>query len=144
MIAHLKNQGQGVRESGAFILGRQEGFTRVAVGFIPYERLQHDALHNDYVSLTGASFSKLWSVCSDHKLTVVADVHTHRFGPRQSQSDRRNPMIAVSGHMALIIPDYAQNEVRIADIGVHIYQGSHQWRSFFGSHAISLISLVGS
>jgi hypothetical protein len=142
LVAHLQSQGGGVRESGAFLLGRNTSTTRMVTGFLPYEKLQADALHEDYVLLTAKSFSKLWTVCQEHHVSVVADVHTHRFGPQQSHSDKSNPMIALAGHIALIVPKFAQGEIQISDIGVHIYRGNHQWTSQFGTSVPTLIRLV--
>lgn len=132
LISHLRHQGQGVRESGAFLLGSINGGQRNIQGFLPYERLQADALHEDYVALSSKSFAKLWVQCRAKKMSVVGDVHTHRFGPQQSISDKANPMIARQGHMAIIIPRFAQRAVRPVDLGIHNYCGSHRWSSVFG------------
>ncbi len=134
LIVHLRNQGDGVRESGAFLLGQKTDTGRVATHFLPYELLQADALHDDYVSLTAASFSKLWDLCRTENVSVVADVHTHRFGPGQSQSDKANPMVALKGHIALIVPRFAQGKIRPEDLGLYVYQGSHVWVSHSGAN----------
>lgn len=142
LITHLRIQGRGTRESGAFLLGEITASDRKVKGFLPYEDLQYDALKEDYVTLSAESFSKLWSVCREHGLKVVADVHTHRFGPQQSRSDKTNPMVAISGHVALIVPRFAQGTILLEDIGIHVYQGSHRWTSNFGPAAKQLISLT--
>lgn len=144
LIKHLCNQGHGIRESGAFLLGQMTGTDRRVTAFLPYEELQADALQEDYVTLSAESFSKLWTICREHSLSVVADVHTHRFGPQQSRSDKANPMVAIAGHIALIVPRFAQGSIQLEDIGVHIYQGSHRWISQFGPDARRLINLTRS
>lgn len=141
LIDHLRQQGRGIRESGAFLLGTKSGDRRWVKGYLPYEELQADALNEDYVSLSAASFSKLWTVCQEHSMSVVADVHTHRFGPQQSRSDRANPMVALAGHLAIIVPQFAQGVVRLEDIGIHQYQGSHQWESRFGEQVSQIIQM---
>lgn len=133
LVAHLRRQGGGMRESGAFLLGRKDAPTRVISHFLPYEQLQADALHDDYVALSAASFSRLWGLCRTEGLSVVADVHTHRFGAGQSQSDRTNPMVALAGHIALIVPRFAQGDVRVSDLNMYVYQGSHRWEGYSGS-----------
>lgn len=142
LIVHLREKGQGIRESGAFLLGRNNSGVRQVTGFLPYEELQADALHEGHVSLSSASFSKLWAICSEHGITVVSDVHTHRFGPQQSRSDRTNPMVALAGHIGIIVPGFAQGQIRIEEIGVHIYLGNHRWESKFGINAQTMIRLV--
>lgn len=133
LVAHLQRQGGGVRESGAFLLGSKTEGGRVVTRYLPYEQLQADALHDDYVALTAASFAKLWELCRAAGLSVVADVHTHRLGPGQSRSDRANPMVALSGHIALIVPRFAQGQVRLQDLGLYVYQGSHRWTAHSGA-----------
>ena len=142
LLAHLRRQGGGVRESGAFLLGHKAEATRTVTAFLPYEQLQADALQGDYVSLNAASFAKLWELCGRKELSVVADVHTHRFGAGQSRSDRENPMIALRGHVALIVPDFAQGGRGFQGVGMYIYQGSHRWSSHSGSDIARRIRLT--
>lgn len=142
LFAHLRMQGAGVRESGAFLLGHKAEARRVVTRFLPYEHLQTDALHDDYVSLNAASFSKLWDLCRAEGLSVVADVHTHRLGPGQSRSDRANPMVAVKGHVALIVPCFAQGNIRLQDLGMYIYQGNHMWAAHSGADVGRLLRLT--
>lgn len=143
LIQHLRKQGAGVRESGAFLLGQKGGTTRTVTRFLPYEQLQADALHDDYVALTASSFAKLWDVCRKQGLSVVGDVHTHRLGVQQSRSDRANPMVALGGHIAFIVPQFAQNAVQLRDLGMYVYRGNHQWTAYIGSDVERLVQLIG-
>lgn len=140
--AHLRQQGGGVRESGAFILGQKTDAGRVATRFLPYEQLQADALQGDYVELAATSFAKLWEICRAEGLSVVADVHTHPFGPGQSRSDRANPMVALKGHIALIVPRFATGNPRPRDLGLYVYEGNHQWASYSRSDVERLLRLT--
>lgn len=142
LIAHLRRQGGGVRESGAFLLGHKVEAMRTVTAFLAYEQLQADALQGDYVSLNAASFAKLWELCGKKGLNVVADVHTHRFGAGQSRSDRENPMIALRGHIAIIVPNFAQGDRGFQDVGMYVYQGSHRWSSHSGSDVARRIRLT--
>ena len=143
-LAHLRQQGAGVRESGGFLLGRVGRDLRVATHFLPYERLQRDALHADFVHLSGAGFSRLWDYCAEHALEVVADAHTHRYGAMQSRSDSENPMLAVAGHVALIVPDFAQGPPGLENLGLYVYQGAHRWCRFRGPTVAALMNLTTS
>jgi hypothetical protein len=143
LLRHLRDQGGGVRESGAFLLGHKNDGTRRVTAYLPYERLQADALNDDYVSLTPDSFAKLWALCREQRLSVVADIHTHRFGPGQSLSDRTNPMVAQPGHVACIAPNFAQGQVRLQDLGMYVYLGNHRWTAHSGPAVSRLIRLSG-
>lgn len=142
LIGHLRKQGGGHRESGAFLLGHKTDAGRVATRFLPYEQLQADALQGDYVQLKAASFAKLWEVCRAEGLSVVADVHTHPAGPGQSRSDRTNPMVALKGHIALIVPRFATGNPRPCDLGLYVYEGSHRWVSYSRSDVEHLLRLT--
>ena len=144
VIEHLRQQGAGVRESGAFLLGLKADHTRIVTRFVPYEELEADALNDDYVSLNATSFAKLWDLCRCEGLSVVADVHTHRVGANQSYSDRTNPMIALVGHIALIAPRFAQGTVLVRDLGMYVYEGNHKWAVYSGSCAVGLFRLTAS
>lgn len=142
LIVHLRQQGGGVRESGAFLLGHKNHAGRVATRLLPYEQLHADALQGDYVQLDAASFAKLWEVCLAEGLSVVADVHTHPAGPGQSRSDRTNPMVALKGHIALIVPRFATGNPCPRDLGLYVYEGNHRWTSHSRSDVERLLRLT--
>jgi hypothetical protein len=60
-------------------------------------------------------------------MSVVADVHVHPGGAGQSASDRDHPMISRAGHIALILPDFAQAPLRPESVGVYRYLGDKRW-----------------
>ena len=91
------------------------------------DELDSDACASGIVELDASAFTQLWNICDEHGLHVVADVHTHPFSARQSEIDRANPMIAVAGHVALILPRFARDRVRIWSVGVYEYLGDHCW-----------------
>jgi hypothetical protein len=57
-------------------------------------------------------------------------------------SDKANPMISQAGHIALIVPNYAQGKVMPSDVSLNVYQGARQWNSFFGHDAQRRIRLI--
>jgi hypothetical protein len=77
--------------------------------------------------LRGDAFAKLWALCREKKLTVVADVHTHPGAATQSPTDKANPMVARAGHVAIIVPKYASWPVPADGLGVYEYSGQHEW-----------------
>lgn len=135
-LAELGRRGEGRRESGAFLLGKQRGARRVVQRFVFYDDLDPHCLDTGIIVFDGAGFGPLWALCRETGLRVVADVHTHGAGPaRQSALDRDNPMIAKPGHVALIVPDFARRTVGPAELGVYEYQGEHRWRDYSGKTA---------
>jgi proteasome lid subunit RPN8/RPN11 len=142
LMHDLRQRGGAERESGAFLLGSHSGGVRQVTHWVPYDDLDSGALLQGYVRLGTDAFTRLWAKCSQLRLEVVADLHTHPGGPRQSDSDRAHPMICKLGHLALIVPNYAQGVVRPHVVSLNIYQGNKQWISHFGRDAEALIRLT--
>jgi proteasome lid subunit RPN8/RPN11 len=137
LLRELAIRGGGVRESGAFLLGPTpvDGSPRRAVAAVYYDDLDPASLTGG-ISFSGSAYGRLWDACDERGLAVVADVHTHP-GPSvgQSSTDRAHPMLAQRGHVALIVPHFAQEPVRPEQVGVHEYLGDGEWRSTHGREA---------
>jgi proteasome lid subunit RPN8/RPN11 len=136
LITDLARSGAGVAESGAFLLGTQDGEERQVSGYLPYEAVAAQSRRRHaYVAFTAQEMARAWDYCYQHKVQVVADVHTHPGGPVQSLSDRAHPIVSVQGHVALIVPYFALCNPQPQDLGVHQFLGGGRWRSLFGDDA---------
>jgi proteasome lid subunit RPN8/RPN11 len=142
LLVALRQRGNTERESGAFLLGSEQNGIKVIKRFVLYDDLDPESLASGYVHIRGRHFAELWRICAEAGLVVVADVHTHPFGACQSLSDRENPMIAVPGHLAIIIPNYAQGRVQFKSIGLYHYRGQHQWDSFSGRQVSKVLKVT--
>lgn len=127
VVCELERRGERRHESGAFLLGVKRGERREVREAIFYDDLDRRAYATGICVLQGDAFAKLWRLCRAKGLTVVADLHTHGGVAVQSSSDRMNPMIARPGHIAIIVPDFAQEPISTADLGVYEYCGCHEW-----------------
>ena len=128
LLVALRARGHdGTHESGAFLLGvrAQDGIE--IREFVLYDDLDPHALDTGIIRFDGRYFGALWEICRSTELEVVADVHTHPAGAYQSASDQAHPMIACAGHIAIIIPDFAQPPVRLRDVGIYRYLGNKSW-----------------
>ena len=139
LLDKLRARGGGVRECGAFLLGAGTGAQRTANRIVLYDDVDPNCLDNGYVHFDGRHYGRLWEICSAESLTVVADAHTHPYGAGQSYSDRTHPMVSIPGHIALIVPNFAQPPVRPTDVGVYVYRGRHQWTSYRGRGAAGVL-----
>jgi len=127
------------RESGAFLLGRRNDRRARIIDFVLYDDLDPHSLDTGIVRFDGRHFGTLWDLCKRRAVTVVADVHTHPCGSQQRGSDQAHPMITRSGHLALIVPNFAKQPIRRAEVGLYRYLGAKHWetipparrRSFF-------------
>ena len=131
LILELRRRGRGRRESGAFLLGDRDGDLARVREFVCYDDLDPSSLDTGAVTFHGEGLKALWALCRQRQLEVVADVHTHPWSDtRQSRIDSRHPMIPVSGHLALIVPNFAYTSPHsLAGVGIHEY-GDSGWKSF--------------
>lgn len=133
-MSELHRRGRRRHESGVFLLGHERHGRREALDVVFYDELDSAAYTSGVCILKADAFSKLWAICRERKLTVVADIHTHPGAAFQSESDRRNPMVACAGHIAIIVPDFAAAPVRYDRLGIYEYRGEHRWLNKSDGH----------
>ena len=134
-LKELRRRTEGRHESGAFLLGKCEGDRRAVTRFVYYDDLDPHSLDTGIVVFDGAGYGPLWQLCRETGLTVVADVHTHPGNEGQSCSDRDNPMIAKPGHIAIIVPRFAERVFMPNRLGIYEYEGEHRWHDHSGPAA---------
>ncbi|WPH19865.1 hypothetical protein [Variovorax paradoxus] len=140
LIADLARSGRGVKESGAFLLGALDGQRRCVSSYLMYDKVAPlSSSQHAYVAFTAQEMARAWEHCYAVGLQVVADVHTHPFGPAQSVSDRAHPIVSVAGHVALIVPNFAKGDPQPRDLGVHLFGGCGRWDSMFREQASQAI-----
>jgi hypothetical protein len=127
IVAELCRRGHNRHEAGVFLLGVERYGRREVQAVIYYDDLDPEAYGTGVCVLHGDAFAKLWALCRERKLTVVADAHTHAGPGTQSDADRTNPMVARAGHIAIIVPDFARWPIRCRRLGVYEYRGQHEW-----------------
>lgn len=129
MVEELAARGEGRRESGAFLLGPRRGQRPKVTRIVYFDDLEPGSL-NGAVHLTTSAYTALWAVCREYNVEVLADVHTHPGAHiRQSHIDKENPLVAQRGHLAIIIPHYAQRPSRLRDVGTYEYGGESGWET---------------
>lgn len=127
LVSNLAHRSAGVRESGAFLLGRSFSGRRETDRFVLYDDLDPGCLDSGYVKFSATGYRELWKMLKGTGLEVVADVHTHPAEAFFSETDRTNPMMPTPGHLAFVIADYAQGLVTPNDVAFFRYLGNHQW-----------------
>lgn len=138
-LAHRTRAGR--RESGAFLLGGDEGSgDKRILEFVFYDDIDPHSLDTGIVQFSGTKLPLLWEHCRMRGYGVVADVHVHPGGYGQSASDQTDPVMPRAGHIALIIPHFAQREIVPGKIGLYEYLGNGTWvdHSREGNHFFQL------
>ncbi|MEL7496554.1 MAG: Mov34/MPN/PAD-1 family protein [Planctomycetota bacterium] len=134
-LNELRARGKLQHESGGFVLGRIKGNRKFATLCVYYDELDPYAYSTGVCILESDAFARLWQICREHKMTVLADIHTHPQGAYQSESDRTNPMIAKTGHLAIIVPRFAEGSIWRHELGLFRYKGGHEWTNLSGWQA---------
>lgn len=144
LVLQLRRQSAGVRESGAFLLGRQHGIYAKITGSMRYDELDPHAYEFGAIAFHAAGYAALWQYCREYKLEVLADVHAHPgANVCQSHIDLRNPMVPLLGHTAIIIPNFACTPWwSLRSAGVYEYLGGFKWRTHEASEKPRRIKLV--
>lgn len=132
LLSELHRRTEEHHESGAFLLGHTNEHVRWVEQVVYYDDIDPHAYRTGVVVMHAVSFGMLWDRCKSSSLLVVADIHVHPRRAFQSRADRQNPMIAVHGHLALIVPNFARPPVALKSLGFFEYQGNHRWRSLGG------------
>jgi proteasome lid subunit RPN8/RPN11 len=140
LITELGRRTGGTREAGAFLLASADRRQRPVVRSIVYfDDLDPECLTGG-ISMGSAAFGRLWTRCRESSLRVIADVHTHPgTSVCQSGIDQANPMVASSGHVAIVVPHLATRWFDAAACGVHVYLGGHRWEASYRRRAEQLL-----
>src|SRR5712691_2181265 len=75
LVLELQRRGGGRRESGAFLLGRQNDASSRVVAFVCYDDLDVRALESGAVTLHADGYAALWQRCRERNLRVLGDIH---------------------------------------------------------------------
>ena len=144
IIFQLRRRGKGERESGAFLLGRQDSISGRVTTYVCYDDLDPDAYQSGAIAFHAVGNAALWEYCRKKKLQVLADVHTHPSqNVRQSPIDQRHPMIPMQGHTAMIVPNFAKTPWwSLGAVGVYEYLGDFKWRTHDASQKPPRVSLA--
>lgn len=142
ILRSLRIRGEGVRESGAFLLS--DSNQRKISDYLLYDDIDPHALDSGIVDFNPALMGKVWEYCEQNSLKVVADIHTHPKGAsiQQSRLDKKNPAIPKPGYIAIIVPDYSENWfIPIKKVGVYKYLGNKKWDTITNSNGVKLTLL---
>lgn len=135
VLEELDRRGERLHEAGVFLLGVERSSRLEVKDAVFYDELDPAAYDTGACVLYGDAFAKLWTLCRERGLAVIADAHTHGGAAIQSYEDRTNPMIARAGHVGIIVPNLAKPPVKHTALGVYQYRGDHEWTNRTGRDA---------
>jgi hypothetical protein len=50
-------------------------------------------------------------------------------------------MVSIPGHIALIVPNYAQGPISAFDVGAYVYRGAHRWATYHGRQVAKVLDI---
>jgi proteasome lid subunit RPN8/RPN11 len=118
--------------------------SRRVTRFLCYDDLDETALDSGIIQVHATAFVRLWEICQSESLKVLADIHTHPSDwTGQSESDRTHPMVAHPGHVALILPNFAEpNHRALGGASIYEYLGDHRWKAWPAKSGLVKITLL--
>lgn len=128
LMKGLRRRGEGIRESGGFLLCNP-GKNKV-VKIVFYDQFDKSVSESGIIQFKGAA--TFFEYLAEEKLEVLADIHTHPTqNTRQSDSDMKHPMVRIKGHIAIIAPNYAKDLfISPKQCSVYEYMGNFDWEKF--------------
>ena len=131
VIYDLRRRGGGVRESGAFLLGREDRDPARVTSYVCYDDVDPAAYQDGAIAFHASGCAALWKICREKQLDLLIDVHTHPGSDvRQSSIDVRHPMMPVAGLTAMVVPNFARTPWwSLKACGVYEYIGGFNWRT---------------
>lgn len=142
LLTELRRRGGGKREAGAFLLANAANAARAVAAVAYYDDLDPNSLTGD-ITFGADGYTALGALCEAEQLVVIADIHTHpsRF-VQQSRVDAAHPMVAIAGHVAVIVPNFATGTIDQRDLGVHEFLGAGAWHSTYGDEVAHIFVIT--
>jgi proteasome lid subunit RPN8/RPN11 len=136
----LRSRGKGIRESGAFLVGKPDLNTVTNIVF--YDEFDKNVSESGIIEFKGAK--AFYEYLAKEGLEVKADIHSHpTSNTNQSYSDMTHPMIRVKGHIAIIAPNYAKDFFLLPKhCSLYEYQGDYKWMKFERKNLPILLNLI--
>lgn len=125
LTAGLRKRGNGIRESGAFLLSKRQSNYVCCIAF--YDQFDATVSESGIIEFKGAN--AFYQFLAKENLQVIADIHTHPSKDTgQSNSDKEHPMIRIKGHIAIIAPSYAMKYTLMpSDCSFYRYENAFNW-----------------
>ena len=90
--------------------------------------------------ITREATAQIFAILKDKGLQIVADVHTH---PGDwvglSDTDREHPLEYRVGFISIVLPYFGRTDPMQEDIGMHRYEGNHQWHHMDEAEKLSTL-----
>lgn len=118
--------GYGKTEAGCFLLGQINGTDRVVEDIVYFDDVDPNAYRYAAIRFDTTKLSAVYDICEAKSLSIVGDMHTHPFEAFLSPIDRAYPVMALAGHVSIILP-YDGRYRTARQVAVNVYQRDGNW-----------------
>ncbi len=141
---HLRTVGRRGLEGFALWAGAAEGSVfRVSASFIP-KQTGHRLPEGVCVIVAGEELHRLNVWLYEHRLTLIAQLHSHPTEAYHSATDDAYPIVTTVGGVSIVVPNFARSPFSVASSAIFRLQQAGGWRQLRVAEASRLIRIQDS
>jgi hypothetical protein len=138
----LRAAGRHHREAVGFWAGVQENAVfHVHAGYVP-KQLAGEMDGGSLVMVDGDELFRMNVWLHEHRLTLIAQVHSHPADAYHSDTDEEYPVMSRVGGLSIVVPDYAGADFDLVSAAVYRLGRERDWRALSVEDTIALIEIV--
>lgn len=137
--AHLQRMGWACSEGFALWAGQAEGDVfHVRRTIIP-DQTSDQSLVGTCVIVDGDELHRINVWLYENAMTLIAQIHSHPAEAYHSATDDAYPIVATSGGLSLVVPDFAKDPFSLARCAVYRLTPRQGWGRLSAHDAAKLI-----
>lgn len=138
---HLRRAGKTRREGMGFWAGVVHGTrARVEAGYVP-RQMSGNAGDGLAVMVPGDELFRMNVWLHEHRLRLIAQVHSHPTDAYHSETDDDYAVITETGGLSIVVPDFAMQPFHLDRLAVYRYSNAADWVELTQDQVTSLITL---
>lgn len=139
--AHLRAVGASRREGVGFWAGVvRNGIAYVEAALVP-SQVSGNVGDGLAVVISGDELFRMNVWLHQNKMRLIAQVHSHPTDAYHSETDDDYAIIAETGGLSIVVPDFARSPFDVARIAAYRLSGSGRWDALSTQEVRSLIDL---
>ncbi len=140
--AHLRAAGADGYEGMALWAGEHLESTFLVRATLVPRQTGHRGEDGVCVAVDGDELHRINVWLYEHKLTLVAQLHSHPTAAYHSETDDTFPIVAAAGGLSLVVPDFAVRPFNLAKCAVYRLLPPKGWLRLKGVEVQRLIHIV--
>lgn len=105
-----------------------------------FDDVDPNAYHDRAITFDTTRLGVVYDICESEGLSIVGDIHVHPAEAFLSPIDAANPVVAVAGHVGIILPYSGRYQIP-EQIAVHTLDASGNWQSIPPGQVASFLGI---